>query len=139
MIRESISSSRRDMTLIFKQTEQSPMYNLRHYVGPKWPPTLGAYDYMCALCRRDWSWEGLRRNPRYQDEARSQLITGQATTRLEGGALLTRMHEPLPRAEAWALLSFRRSVANGIGVASNLDAAGRGEGPFGRRRTNQLH
>ena len=95
------------MTLIFKQTEQSPMYNIRHYVGPKWPPTLESYHYMLALCRRDWSWEGLRRNPHYQDEARSHAMSGQATTRLEGGALLTRMHVPSPRAEAWALRSFR--------------------------------
>ena len=94
------------------------MYSLRHYVGPKWPPALESYDYMLALCRRDWSWEGLRRNPRYQDEARSQLMMdGDAPTRLESGALIARMHEPSPRAEAWGLRSFRRSVTDGIGVA----------------------
>lgn len=83
-----------------------PIYSVAHYVGPSWPVSLKSYDYMLALCRRNWSWEGLRRNPRYQDEARSQLMNGQVTTRIGGGALLTRMHKP-SRAEAWALRSFR--------------------------------
>lgn len=83
------------------------MYRVRHYVGPLRPPTLEAYDYMRTLIRRDWPWEGLRRDPAYQDEARAHLKGNQGTTRLEGGALLTRMHGPSPRAEAWALRSFR--------------------------------
>ncbi len=83
------------------------MYRVRHYVGPPWPPTLDAYDYMRTLSRRDWAWEGLRRNPAYQEEARAQLMDGQVSTRLKGGAILVRMHEPSPRAEAWALRSFR--------------------------------
>lgn len=82
------------------------MYSVRRYVGPTWPPTLQAYSYMRALCHRDWAWEGLRRSRAYQDEARAHLNLSQDTTRLESGALLTRMHEPSPRAEAWALRSF---------------------------------
>jgi hypothetical protein len=62
---------------------------------------------MRTLSRRDWAWEGLRRNPAYQEEARAQLMDGQVSTRLKGGAILVRMHEPSPRAEAWALRSFR--------------------------------
>jgi hypothetical protein len=83
------------------------MYLVRHYVGPPRPPTLEAYSYMRTLSRRDWSWEGLRRNPAYQDEARAQAKGDQEITRLESGALLTLMHEPSSRAEAWALRSFR--------------------------------
>lgn len=83
------------------------MYRLRHYVGPPRPTTLAAYDYMRHLRQRDWPWEGLRRDPAYQDEAREHLKSTQDTTRLESGALLTRMHGPSPRAEAWALRSFR--------------------------------
>lgn len=84
-----------------------PMYRVRHYVGPPWPPTLAAYDYTRTLARRDWAWEGLRRDPAYQDEARAHLDVIQDITRLESGALITRMHGPSPRAEAWALRSFR--------------------------------
>lgn len=82
------------------------MHRVRHYVGPSPPPTLEAYDYLHMLIRRDLAWEGLRRDPAYQDEAREYLRNGQFSTRLESGAILTRMHEPLPRAEAWALRSF---------------------------------
>ena len=83
------------------------MARLRHYVGPVSPPSLDAYDYMSTLAWRDWAWEGLRRNPVYQDEARAKLGRAQSTTRMEGGALLTRMHEAESRAEAWGLRSFR--------------------------------
>lgn len=83
------------------------MYRVRHYVGPSWPPVLEAYDYMRGHCQRDWAWEGLRRIPAYQDDARAHLANTQISTRLESGALFTRMHEPSPRAEAWALRSFR--------------------------------
>ena len=69
-----------------------PIYSVSHYVSPPGAPTLEAYDYLLALCRRDWCWEGLRRNPQYQDEARSQSIKGYTTTRLEGGAIYPSMH-----------------------------------------------
>lgn len=82
------------------------MYRVRHHVGPPWPPPLEAYDYMRLLSRRDWAWEGLRRNPAYQEEARANLKTGQTSTRLGSGATFTLQHEPLARAEAWSLRSF---------------------------------
>lgn len=84
-----------------------PMYRVQHYVGPPRPPTLEAYDYLHTLIRRDLAWEGLRRDPAYQDEARVYLRNGQVSTRLASGALFTRMHEPALRAAAWALRSFR--------------------------------
>ena len=82
------------------------MFRVRHYVGPPWPPPLEAYSYLYALIRRDLAWEGLRRDPAYQDEAREYLRNGQVSTRLESGAIFTQMHGPSPRAEAWALRSF---------------------------------
>ena len=79
----------------------------RYYVGPPRPPTLQDYDYMRALRHSDWAWEGLRRHPTYQEEARAGMKFYQDVTQLENGALLTRMHEVSPRAEAWTLRSFR--------------------------------
>lgn len=83
------------------------MYRVRHYVGPSRPPTLEAYSYLHSLIRRDLAWEGLRRDPAYQAEAREYLRNRHFSTRLESGALFTRMHERSARAEAWALRSFR--------------------------------
>ena len=77
-------------------------------VGPGWPPPRGAYDYLSLLSWRDWAWEGLRRNPTYQSEARARTFEVSDSTVLKGGALLTRMQERVPPAEAWALWSFRR-------------------------------
>lgn len=83
------------------------MTRLRHYVGSAFPPSLEAYDYMSALAWRDWAWEGLRRNPVYQEEAWAYLRRTPSTTREENEVIVTRLHEPSPRAEAWALHSFR--------------------------------
>ena len=78
-----------------------------HCVGPPWPPPLQAYDYLSTVTWRDWAWEGLRRNQTYQAEALANPSEGHASKQLEGGALLTRMREPLLPAEAWALCCFR--------------------------------
>lgn len=110
------------------------MFRVRHYVGPPWPPTLETYDYMRFLTLRDWAWEGLRRNPAYQDEARAQLTNSHMSTRLEGGAILTRMHERSSRAEAWALCSFRGSIPIGARSASNMDATSAKDTPLGHCR-----
>ena len=77
--------------------------------GPPWPPaSLQVYDYLSFLTRRDWAWEGLRRNTAYQTAALAELSTTIGNTKqLEGGALLTRLQEPVRPAEAWALCSFR--------------------------------
>jgi hypothetical protein len=80
---------------------------VRHYMGPPRPPSLQDYDYMRTLSHRDWAWEGLRRNASYQDEARAHLETSPQSTRLGDGAIITRLHEQSPRAEAWSLRSFR--------------------------------
>ncbi len=78
-----------------------------HCVGPPWPPPLQAYDYLSGITWRDWAWEGLRRNRIYQAEALAHSMEA-ASSQLGGGALLTRMQEPVLPAEAWALCCFRR-------------------------------
>jgi len=83
------------------------MLDGRYYVGPPRPPALGDYEYMRTLRQGDWAWEGLRRNPAFQKEASGPTESRRDMTRLENGALLTRMHEVSPRAEAWTLRSFR--------------------------------
>ena len=83
------------------------MTRTTHCVGPSWPPQTGAYDYLRLVSSRDWAWEGLRRNPTYQAEARDRAIAGIVSTKLGGGALLTHMQKRVPPAEAWALWCFR--------------------------------
>ena len=84
------------------------MTRTNHGVGPGWPPPDGAYDYLSMISWRDWAWEGLRRNHAYQAEARARATEGRVSTKLGGGALLTRMQGYVPPAEAWALWCFRR-------------------------------
>ena len=72
-----------------------------------WPPPLEAYDYLMTLDRRDWAWEGLRRNPAYQRQALAYPHKNTISEQLGGGALFTRMQGPVLPAEAWALCCFR--------------------------------
>ena len=72
-----------------------------------WPPPLEAYDYLKTLDRRDWAWEGLRRNPAYQRQALACPHKNTISEQLGGGALFTRMQAPILPAEAWALCRFR--------------------------------
>ncbi|MGE0852987.1 MAG: DUF6499 domain-containing protein [Hyphomicrobiaceae bacterium] len=96
-------------------------------VGPPWPPpSLQAYDYLAFLARRDWAWEGLRRNAAYQAQALAHLSAGHSNTEhLEGGALLTRLQEPVRPAEAWALCTFRRPHAHRLAGPPRLAAGKR--------------
>ena len=83
------------------------------YVGPAWSPSLNgaeylqAYDYLSSLSRRDWAWEGLRRNSAYQAAALAHMALGSTTMHMEGRALLTRMQDRRRPADAWALCFFR--------------------------------
>jgi hypothetical protein len=79
-----------------------------HAAAPAWPPTLESYDYLSSLVARDWAWEGLRRNQKYQAEARAHTATANITELVEGRALVTRMQEASP-AHAWALCTFPRT------------------------------
>ena len=91
-------------------------------VGPPWPPaSLQVYDYLGFLTRRDWAWEGLRRNVAYLAAAFAHLSAGHSNIKhLEGGALLTRLQEPVRPAEAWALCTFRRSHPLRLGGAPRV-------------------
>ena len=83
------------------------------YVGPAWLPShnpsdyLQAYDYLAFLSRRDWAWEGLRRNSAYQAAALAHIGPGSTIIDMKGRALLTRMRDRGRPADAWALCSFR--------------------------------
>jgi hypothetical protein len=96
-----------------------------HCVGPPWPPPLHAYDYLSTITWRDWAWEGLRRNRIYQADALAQPSEGHTSKQLGGGALLTRMQEPVLPAEAWALCSFRQPAPDRLASSSRLAARGR--------------
>jgi hypothetical protein len=71
-----------------------------------WPPPLEAYEYLKRLNRRDWAWEWLRRNPAYQQQASADPYKNIIKEHLGGGALFTRMQDPVLPAEAWALRCF---------------------------------
>jgi hypothetical protein len=92
-----------------------------HAAAPAWPPTLESYDYLSSLVARDWAWEGLRRNQRYQAEARAHAATANVTEHLEGRALVTLLQEVSP-ARAWALCTFRRPIADRLAGPSRLVA-----------------
>jgi Family of unknown function (DUF6499) len=70
-----------------------------------WTTSLESYDYLRNLSARDWAWEALRRNPKYETDFRS--FSRPDSKKLGGGALITPMQEALPPAEAWALCCFR--------------------------------
>ena len=87
------------------------MQRLRHYVGPSWPPDIGAYDYALALCPSDLAWEFLRRNPDYQRDYRLSRRGCSANPSSEGRAQLTRVRRYTPRSGGMgtaSLLSIRR-------------------------------
>jgi hypothetical protein len=82
------------------------MPRLRHYVGPSWPPHIGAYDYVLALCPSDLAWEFLRRNPLYQRDYRLSRRGYGHTRRLRNGHYLTRIRRHTLRCIAWGLHPF---------------------------------
>ncbi len=84
------------------------MTRLPQLVGPAWPPALSAYDHMSAYAKPDWAWEGLRRNPRYQEDAGTQPPVGVELTRTTNGVPVTRLlTSGLPTTLEWAVCPFR--------------------------------
>lgn len=83
------------------------MPRTRHYVGPPWPLTRGAYDYALALCPSDLAWEFLRRSPAYQRDycLNRKGVTG-APRCLGTSPPLTRVRRRARTALAWGLHSF---------------------------------
>jgi hypothetical protein len=94
---------------------------LRHYVGPSWPPRVGAYDYALALCHSDLAWEFLRRNPDYQRDYHLSRRGLQHTRRLKSGHQLTRLRRHTLRCTKWGLHPFCRSGDAGARSSSMLD------------------
>lgn len=79
----------------------------RHYVGPPWPPSKGAYDYVLALCRSDLAWEFLRRSPAYQRDYRLNCKgVAHAPRCFRVSPQLTRIRRGARAASAWGLQSF---------------------------------
>jgi hypothetical protein len=121
------------------------MQRLRHYVGPSWPPDIGAYDYALTLCPSELAWEFLRRNPAYQRDYRLSRRGRQRTRRLKGGRQLTRVRRYTPRSGAWGLHPFRRSGAAGTaspGLLAGKRGCPRSRGDLrsrqGRRRSRSI-
>jgi hypothetical protein len=109
-----------------RHTQASPSYRcpmpyLRHYVGPSWPPRVGAYDYALALCHSDLAWEFLRRNPDYQRDYRLSRPGLQHTRRLKSGHRLTRIRRHTLRSSRWDLHPFCRSGDAGPRSSPLLD------------------
>jgi hypothetical protein len=94
---------------------------LRHYVGPSWPPRVGAYDYALALCHSDLAWEFLRRNPDYQRDYRLSRRGVQHARRLKSGHQLTRIRRHTQRSAKWGLHPFCRSGDAGARSSRLLD------------------
>jgi hypothetical protein len=76
-------------------------------IGPQWPPSVEAYEYLRTANKPEWAWEYLRRNPAYQAAARIRPGRGLVRVRLSAGPLLTRLRARHARAEAWGLCCFR--------------------------------
>lgn len=81
----------------------------RFYVGPTWPPHVGAYEYARTLLKTGWAWEFLRRNPDYQRDYRVCRAGFPSFCLHRSGIALGRLRRRSCRAEAWGLCSFRRS------------------------------
>ena len=112
------------------------MQRLRHYVGPSWPPDIGAYDYALTLCPSELAWEFLRRNPAYQRDYRLSRRGRQRTRRLKGGRQLTRVRRYTPRSGAWGLHPFCRSGAAGTASPGLLAGRRRSSGSRGDLRSH---
>lgn len=83
------------------------MPRLRHYVGPPWPPSKGAYDYALALCPSDLAWEFLRRSPAYQRDYRLNCKGITRPPRCFGLVpQLTRIRRRVRFASFWGLTCF---------------------------------
>lgn len=101
------------------------MPRLRHYVGPSWPPDIGAYDYALALCPSDLAWEFLRRNPDYQRDYHLSRRGSRRMRRLKSGQRLTRVRRYTLRSISWGLHPFCGSGVAGT-ESSDLLADQRG-------------
>jgi hypothetical protein len=75
-------------------------------VGPRWPPSITAYDYALALSPSDLAWEFLRRNAQYQRAYRLSRRGSVRPGRLSSGLLFVRIRRRTLRSIAWGLNTF---------------------------------
>ena len=75
-------------------------------IGPRWPPSIAAYDYALALSPSDLAWEFLRRNAQYQRAYRLSRRRSERPGRLRSGHLFVRMRRRTVRSMAWGLSTF---------------------------------
>jgi hypothetical protein len=79
---------------------------LRFYVGPRWPPSITAYDYVLALAPGDLAWEFLRRNAQYQRAYRLSRRRSERLARLSSGHLFFRVRRRTSGSRVWGLYTF---------------------------------
>jgi hypothetical protein len=89
---------------------QNFMAQLPCSVDLGWPTQLSAYDYTRTLSKWDWAWEVLRRIPAYHEDYRNNVGLLPQPERLASGITVHRLTAPVPRAGAWGLSAFHRSV-----------------------------
>jgi hypothetical protein len=75
-----------------------------------WPTQLSDYDYTRTLSKWDWAWEVLRRIPAYHEDYRNNVGMLSRPERLASGITVHRLTAPVPRAGAWGLSAFHRSI-----------------------------
>ena len=75
-------------------------------VGPRWPPSISAYDYALTLAPSDLAWEFLRRNAQYQRAFRLSRRGSERPGRLSSGHLFVRIRRRTLRSIAWGLHTF---------------------------------
>ena len=78
----------------------------RFYVGPRWPPSITAYDYALSLAPSDLAWEFLRRNAQYQRAYRLSRRGSARSGRLSSGHQFIRVRRHTPGSIAWGLHTF---------------------------------
>jgi hypothetical protein len=64
------------------------------------------YDYTKGLRRRDWAWEFLRRNNKFQEEAYAHFHSVQRSMSCIADSKILHLYERYPLAETWGLHFF---------------------------------
>jgi len=101
----------------------------RFYVGPSWPASIAAYNYVLVLPASDIAWEFLRRNAQYQRAYHLSRRGSARASRLRSGHLLVRVRRHTLRSIAWGLHPFRRSGFAGSPSVALLAHERRGAHP----------
>lgn len=70
------------------------------------------YDYTAYLSRRDWAWEHIRRNPRFEAVAYANRAGAVSTKPACFDIHLMKMRRAQPEAEEWGLIAFPDPALN---------------------------